>query len=104
MDLLLQVSEKELEKFPEPPVDHTDQDKPDRSNTDRIHSSNISHQLQTQTQTRPVQLTKLPRSLQLHCTVVKNIGAGDWQHNWHPATGNWQKDQQCDQCPVTTNQ
>ena len=32
MDLLLQVSEKELEEFPEPPVDHTDQDKPDKSN------------------------------------------------------------------------
>ena len=26
MDLLLQVSEEELEEFPEPPVDHTDQD------------------------------------------------------------------------------
>ena len=51
MDLLLQVSEKELEEFPEPPVDHTDQDRPDRSNTGGTHSSNISHQLQTQTQT-----------------------------------------------------
>ena len=51
MDLLLQVSEKELEEFPEPPVDHTDQDKPDRSNTSGTLSSNISHQLQTQTQT-----------------------------------------------------
>ena len=51
MDLLLQVSEKELEEFPEPPVDHTDQDKPDRSNTGGTLSSNISHQLQTQTQT-----------------------------------------------------
>ena len=51
MDLLLQVSEKELEEFPEPPVDHTDQDKPDKSNTGGTHSSNISHQLQTQTQT-----------------------------------------------------
>ena len=51
MDLLLQVSEKELEEFPEPPVDHTDQDKPDKSNTGGTHSSNISPQLQTQTQT-----------------------------------------------------
>ena len=51
MDLLLQVSEKEVEKFPEPPVDHTDQDKPDNSNTGGTHSSNISPQLQTQTQT-----------------------------------------------------
>ena len=51
MDLLLQVSEKELEEFPEPPVDHTDQDKPDRTNTGGVQSSNISHQLQTQTQT-----------------------------------------------------
>ena len=51
MDLLLQVSEKELEEFPEPPVDHTDQDKPDRTNTGGTQSSNISHQLQTQTQT-----------------------------------------------------
>ena len=51
MVLLLQVSEKELEEFPEPPVDHTDQDKPDRSNTGGTLSSNISHQLQTQTQT-----------------------------------------------------
>ena len=51
MDLLLQVSEKELEEFPEPPVDHTDQDKPDRTKTGGVQSSNISHQLQTQTQT-----------------------------------------------------
>ena len=51
MDLLLQVSEKELEEFPEPPADHTDQDKPDKSNTGGTHSSNISPQLQTQTQT-----------------------------------------------------
>ena len=51
MDLLLQVSEKELEKFPEPPVDHTDQDKPDRTSTGGTQSSNISHQLQTQTST-----------------------------------------------------
>ena len=51
MDLLLQVSEKELEEFPKPPVDHTDQDKPDKSNTGGTHSSNISHQLQTQTST-----------------------------------------------------
>ena len=51
MDLLLQVSEKELEEFPEPPVDHTDQDKPDRTNTGGTQSSNSSHQLQTQTQT-----------------------------------------------------
>ena len=51
MDLLLQVSEKELEEFPEPPVDHTDQDKPDKTNTGGTHSSNISHQLQTQTST-----------------------------------------------------
>ena len=51
MDLLLQVSEKELEEFPEPPVDHIDQDKPDKSNTGGTHSSNISHQLQTQIST-----------------------------------------------------
>ena len=51
MDLLLQVSEEELEEFPEPPVDHTDQDKPDRTSTGGTQSSNISHQLQTQTQT-----------------------------------------------------
>ena len=47
MDLLLQVSEEELEEFPEPPVDHTDQDKPDRPSTGGTQSSNISHQLQT---------------------------------------------------------
>ena len=51
MDLLLQVSEKELEEFPKPPVDHTDQDKPDRKSTGGTQSSNISHQLQTQTST-----------------------------------------------------
>ena len=51
MDLLLHVSEKELKEFPEPPVDHTDQDKPDQSKTGGTHSSNISHQLQTQTST-----------------------------------------------------
>ena len=54
MDLLLQVSEKELEEFPEPPVDYTDQDKPDKSNTGGTHSSNISPQLQTQTSTASV--------------------------------------------------
>ena len=48
MDLLLQVSEKELEEFPEPPVDHTYQDKPDRTSTGGTQSSHISHQLQTQ--------------------------------------------------------
>ena len=52
MDLLLQVSEKELEEFPEPPVDRTDQDKPDRTKTGGTQSSNISNQLQTQTQTQ----------------------------------------------------
>ena len=51
MDLLLQVSEKELEEFPEPPVDHTDQDKPDKSNPSETHSSNISPQLQAETST-----------------------------------------------------
>ena len=51
MDLLLQVSEKELEEFPEPPVDHTDQDKPDRKSTGGTQSSDISHQLQAQTST-----------------------------------------------------
>ena len=51
MDLLLQVSEKELEEFPEPPVDHTDQDKPDRTSTGETQSSSISHPLQTQTST-----------------------------------------------------
>ena len=51
MDLLLQVSEKELVEFPEPLVDHTDQDKPDRTSTGGTQSSSISHQLQTQTQT-----------------------------------------------------
>ena len=51
MELLLQVSEKELEEFPEPPVDHTDQDKSDRTSTGGTQSSNISHHLQTQTST-----------------------------------------------------
>ena len=58
MDLLLQVSEKELEEFPEPLVDHTDQDKPDRTNTGGTQSSNISHQLQTQTQTQTTTASK----------------------------------------------
>ena len=49
MDLLLQVSEKELEEFPELPVDHTDKNKPDKSNPSEIYSSNNSHQLQTLT-------------------------------------------------------
>ena len=51
MDLLLQVSEKELEEFPEPSIDHTDQDKSDRTSTGGTQSSNISHKLQTQTST-----------------------------------------------------
>ena len=93
MDLLLQVSEKELEEFPEPPVDHTDQDKPDRSNTGGTQSSNISHSCRLRL--RPVQLTKLARSQQLHCTIVKNSGTGDWLLNWHPATDDWQGDWQC---------
>ena len=57
MDLLLQVSEEELEEFPEPPVDHADQDKPDRTSTGGTQSSNISHQLQTQTST----ISKAPK-------------------------------------------
>ena len=57
MDLLLQVSEEELEEFPEPPVEHTDQDKPDRTSTGETQSSNISHQLQTQTST----ISKAPK-------------------------------------------
>ena len=61
MDLLLQVSEKELEEFPEPSVDHTDQDKSDRTNTGGTESSNISHQLQTQTQTSTAsEVSKVP--------------------------------------------
>ena len=63
MDLLLQVSEKELEEFPEPPVDHTDQDKPDRSNTGGTLSSSISHQLQTQTQTQTSTASKASKVL-----------------------------------------
>ena len=51
MDLLLQVSEEELEEFPESPVDHIDQDKSDRTSTGGTQSHNISYQLQTQTQT-----------------------------------------------------
>ena len=54
MDLLLQVLEEELEEFPEPPVNHTDQDTPDRTSTGGTQSSNISHQLQTQTSTASV--------------------------------------------------
>ena len=50
MDLLLQVSEKELEEFPEPPVDHLDQGKLDKSNTGGTNCSNISHQPQNQPQ------------------------------------------------------
>ena len=49
MDLLLQVSEKELEEFPEPLVDQGDLDKPDKSNLGETHSSNISPQLQAET-------------------------------------------------------
>ena len=49
MDLLLQVSEKELEEFPEPPADHTDQEQSDRTSTGGTQSSHISPQLQTQT-------------------------------------------------------
>ena len=61
MDLLLQVSEKELEEFPEPPVDHTDQDKPDKSNTGGTHSRNITLQLQTQTQTQTNAVSEAPK-------------------------------------------
>ena len=46
MDLLLQVSEKELEEFPEPPVDQIEQDKPDKGSLSETHSSTASHQLQ----------------------------------------------------------
>ena len=68
MDLLLQVSEKELEEFPEPPVDHTDQDKPDTSNTDGTHSSNISPQLRTQTQTSTASEAPKVSPASLHCS------------------------------------
>ena len=67
MDLLLQVSEKELEEFPEPPVDHTDQDKPDQSKTGGTHSSNISHQLQTSTASEASKVsTASPHNSQKH--------------------------------------
>ena len=49
MDLLLQVSEKELEEFLESPADHTDQEQSDRTSTSGTQSSHISPQLQTQT-------------------------------------------------------
>ena len=35
---------------------------------------------------RPEQLQKLPRSQQLHCTAVKNIGTGDRQCDQSPHT------------------
>ena len=53
MDLLLQVSEKELEEFPKLLVDQIDKDKPDKSNPSETHSSNISPQLQAETNTVP---------------------------------------------------
>ena len=64
MDLLLQVSEKELEEFPEPPVDHTDQDKPDRTTQVELRAA-IFH-ISCRLRLRLVQLQKLPRSQQLH--------------------------------------
>ena len=82
--LLLQVSEKELEEFPEPPVDHTDQDKPDNSNTGGTHSSNISPQLQTQTQTSTAsEASKVPTASP-HSS--QNVGIGDWQCDQLPCT------------------
>ena len=55
----------------------------------------ISHRL------KPVQLPKLLRSQQLHCTTVKNPGTGDQQCNWHPVTGDQQCNLQCNQLPHT---
>ena len=101
MDLLLQVSEKELEEFPEPPVDHTDQDKPDRTSTGWTQSSNISHQLQTQTQTS----TASKASKVLTASVVSSPGMEslqcDLQCDQYLATGDLQHDQICDQVPCT---
>ena len=51
MDLLLQVSEEELEEFPEPPVDQIEQDKPDKSNLGETHTCNISPQPQAEAST-----------------------------------------------------
>ena len=104
MDLLLQVSEKELEEFPEPPVDHTDQDKPDRTSTGGTQSSNISHQLQTQTQTSTASkaskvstasVSQQPRYRRPACDLQCE------QCDQYLATGNLQHDQQCDQAPCT---
>ena len=84
MDLLLQVSEKELEEFPEPPVDHTYQDKPDKSNTGGTHSSNISSQLQTQAQTSAASEALKVSTASLHSS--QNVGTGNWQCDQSPHT------------------
>ena len=87
MDLLLQVSEEELEEFPEPPVDHTDQDKPDRTSTGGTQSSNISHQLQDSDsdQYRP----------------QKHLRSQQLQSVSSPGTEGLQHDRQHDQAPCT---
>ena len=90
MDLLLQVPEKELEEFSEPPVDHTDQDKPDRSNTGGTHSSNISHHLQTQTSTASKASKVLTASLHSNqkCRYrqpATQLAPSNWQLAMRPA-------------------
>ena len=91
MDLLLQVSEKELEEFPEPPVDHTDQDKPDRTSAQVELRAAIFH-ISCRLRLRPVQPQKLPRSRQLQS--VSSPGTEGLQCNL-------QCDRQCDQAPCT---
>ena len=58
MDLLLQVSEKELEEFPEPPVDQTDQDSLIEQAQVELRAA-IFH---ISCRCGPVQLQMLPRS------------------------------------------
>ena len=80
MDLLLQFSEKELEEFLEPPVDQTDQDKSDRTNTGGTQQSNVLHQLQTQTQTSTVSEASKVSTASLHSSQKHRYR---WPAKWH---------------------
>ena len=74
MDLLLQVLEKELEEFPEPPVDHTSLIEQAQVEL-RAAIFHISCRLRL----RPVQPQKLPRSQQFQS--VSSPGTEGLQRN-----------------------
>ena len=84
MDLLLQVSEKELEEFPEPQM--ITQIKISLIEPTQVELRAAIVHISYRLRLRLVQLQKLLRYQQLHCMAVKNVGIGNWQHDQLPCT------------------